>query len=70
MVLHTIFTLGVFAAKGTENPNGPIVLTGSLSGLKQIESTKEAFAALYPNEFILPPHAAFATAIGAALHGC
>lgn len=70
MVLQTIFTLGVFAAKGTENPNGPIVLTGSLSGLKQIESTKEAFAALYPNEFILPPHAAFATAIGAALHGC
>ena len=70
MVLQTIFTLGIFAARGTEDPNGPIVLTGSLTGLKQIDPTRDAFAALYPNEFILPPHAAFATAIGAALHGC
>lgn len=69
MVLQTIFTLGIFAARGTENPDGPIVLTGSLSDLKQIRPTCESFSALYPNEFILPPHAAFATAYGAALHG-
>lgn len=69
MVLQTIFTIGVFAARGTEMPDGPIVLTGSLTGLHQIEETKKAFSVLYPNEFILPPHAAFATAIGAALHG-
>ena len=70
MVLQTIFTLGVFAARGTADPDGPIVLTGSLTALKQIDSTREAFAALYPNRFILPPHSAYATAIGAALHGC
>ncbi|MCR5809118.1 MAG: pantothenate kinase [Clostridiales bacterium] len=70
MVLQTVFTLGVFAARGTDTPDGPIVLTGSLTGLHQIDDTREAFSALYPNEFILPPHAAFATAIGAALHGC
>ncbi len=70
MVLQTVFTLGVFAARGTDTPNGPIVLTGSLTGLSQIDSTRKAFSALYPNEFILPPHAAFATAIGSALHGC
>ena len=70
MVLQTIFTLGVFAARGTEDPDGPIVLTGSLTDLPQIDATREAFSALYPNQFIEPPHAAFATAIGAALHGC
>lgn len=69
MVLQTVFTLGVFAARGTDMPDGPIVLTGSLTDLKQIDSTREAFAPLYPNRFILPDHAAFATAIGAALHG-
>ncbi len=68
MVLQTIFTLGIFAARGTGMPEGAIVLTGSLTGLKQIEATKAAFSCLYPNEFIVPEHAAFATAIGAALH--
>ncbi|MBR6109212.1 MAG: pantothenate kinase [Clostridia bacterium] len=70
MVLQTIFTLGVFAARATSIPDGPIILIGSLTDLKQIDSTRKAFSALYPNKFILPPHAAFATAIGAALHGC
>ena len=70
MVLQTIFSLGVFAARGTEKPDGPIVLTGSLTCLEQIGSAREAFSALYPNEFILPPHAVYATAIGAALQGC
>ncbi|MBR4657705.1 MAG: pantothenate kinase [Clostridia bacterium] len=70
MVLQTIFTLGVFAARATAIPDGPIILIGSLTDLKQIDSTRKAFSALYPNKFILPPHAAFATAIGAALHGC
>ena len=68
MVLQTIFTLGVFAARGTGKPDGPIVLTGSLTVLKQIEDTRSAFGCLYPNKFILPEHAAFATAVGAALH--
>ena len=70
MVLQTVFTLGVFAARATDMPEGPIVLTGSLTGLKQIDDTRKAFSVLYPNKFILPPHAAFATAIGSALHGC
>lgn len=70
MVLQTIFSLGVFAARGTDMPDGPIVLTGSLTCLDQIDPTRDAFSALYPNEFILPPNAVFATAIGAALHGC
>ncbi|MBO4848426.1 MAG: pantothenate kinase [Clostridia bacterium] len=70
MVLQTIFSLGIFAARGTDCPDGPIVLTGSLTDLKQIDSTIESFGLLYPNRFILPPKAVFATAIGAALHGC
>ncbi len=70
MVLQTIFTLGVFAARGVDMPNGSIVLTGALTSLGQINSTIESFSILYPNRFILPPNAAFATAIGAALHGC
>lgn len=70
MVLQTVFTLGVFAARGADMPDSTIVLTGSLTGLKQIDATREAFSALYPNKFIVPPHAAFATAIGSALHGC
>ncbi|MBO4563384.1 MAG: pantothenate kinase [Clostridia bacterium] len=70
LVLQTVFSLGIFAARGTDNPEGPIVLTGSLTDLEQIEATIESFAVLYPNKFILPPQAAFATAIGAALHGC
>lgn len=70
MVLQTIFTLGVFAARGTDIPNGAIILTGSLTSLKQIDATREGFSALYTNDFILPPHAVYATAIGAALHGC
>jgi len=68
MVLQTIFTMGIFAARGTGMPDGAIVLTGSLTKLKQIDATRDAFALLYPNEFIVPEHAAFATAIGAALH--
>lgn len=68
MVLQTIFTMGIFAARGAGMHDGSIVLTGSLTALKQIGSTAEAFSLLYPNEFILPEHAAFATAIGAALH--
>ena len=69
MVLQTIFTLGIFAARGADMPCSSIVLTGSLTALPQIGSTIEAFSLLYPNEFIMPEHAAFATAIGAALHG-
>ena len=68
MVLQTIFTLGIFASRGTGMPEGSIVLTGSLTMLKQIEPTIKAFSVLYPNEFTLPEHAMFATAIGAALH--
>lgn len=68
MVLQTIFTMGIFAARGAGMPNGTIVLTGSLTALKQIDSTREAFSVLYPNEFIKPELAMFATAIGAALH--
>ena len=48
--------------------DGAIVLTGSLTALRQIEATKEAFSRLYPNSIIVPENAAFATAIGAALH--
>lgn len=70
LVLQTVFTLGIFAARGTDTPDCPIVLTGSLTELKQIGSVVESFSTLYPNKFITPPHAIFATAIGAALHGC
>lgn len=68
MVLQTIFTMGIFAARGAGMNDGTIVLTGSLTILKQIQPTIEAFSMLYPNEFIVPEHAMFATAIGAALH--
>ncbi len=69
MVLQTVFTLGVFASRSVGRHGGTIILTGSLAPIKQVDATIESFSLLYPNKFIIPPYAAFATAIGAALHG-
>lgn len=66
MVLQTILTLAVFACDGSKT--GRAVLTGALVALPQLNPIIKSFNALYPTEFIVPDNAAFATAVGAALH--
>lgn len=66
MVLQTILTLAVFACGGSGTNRA--VLTGALVALPQLDSIIKSFTALYPTEFIVPENAAFATAVGAALH--
>ena len=45
-----------------------VILTGALTGLRELLPMIELFKTLYPVEFIVPENAAFATAVGAALH--
>ncbi|MCH5278469.1 MAG: type II pantothenate kinase [Christensenellaceae bacterium] len=66
MVLQTILTLAVFACKASKV--NKVILTGSLTALNELDRTIEMFKTLYPIEFIVPNHAAYATAVGAALH--
>lgn len=65
MVLQTILTLAAFACRGADVEK--VVLTGALTGLIKPEDI-EVFKSLYSTQLIVPPHAAFATAVGAALH--
>lgn len=66
MVLQTILTLAVFACKNSSVKK--VILTGALTGLRELLPMIELFKTLYPVEFIVPENAAFATAVGAALH--
>lgn len=66
MVLQTILTLAVFACGGSKTNRA--VLTGAMVALPQLNPMVKSFSALYPTEFIVPGNAAFATAVGAALH--
>lgn len=65
MIYQTVGTLGVFAARG--NNVDKIVLTGSLTAVPQAEAVFKEMSDLYGMEFIIPPAAVFATAIGTAL---
>ena len=65
LVGQTIALLGISAARA-ENL-GDIVLTGKLSILPLIRKVMEGVGNLYQIKFIVPKHAEFGTAIGAAI---
>lgn len=66
MVLQTILTLAAFACKGTQI--NKVILTGALTDLSELLPMISTFKQLHPIEYIVPNHAAYATAVGAALH--
>ncbi|MBO4879473.1 MAG: type II pantothenate kinase [Clostridia bacterium] len=66
MVLQTILTLASFASR--DSGTDTVILTGSLTELEWLVPTVEAFRMISPARFIIPQDAAFATAVGAALH--
>lgn len=66
MVLQTILTLASFACRDSGIRN--VILTGSLTELKWLAPLVDVFRSLTPVNFIIPHEAAFATAVGAALH--
>ena len=66
MVLQTILTLASFACRDSGINN--VILTGSLTELQWLEPLVEWFRSMSSVNYIIPPDAAFATAVGAALH--
>jgi type II pantothenate kinase len=65
LVFETIGTLAAFAARSSST--NKIVLIGNLTTIPQCHDVMRALEAIYPNEFIIPDHAEFGTAVGAAL---
>lgn len=65
LVGQTIALLGISAARSEKLEN--IVLTGKLSILPLIRKVMEGVGNLYQIKFIVPKHAEFGTAIGAAI---
>ena len=65
LVGQTIALLGISAARAEKL--GDIVLTGKLSILPLIRKVMEGVGNLYQTKFIVPKHAEFGTAIGAAI---
>lgn len=66
LVAQTIGVMGISAARACDIQD--IILTGKLSGIKPLKEILERVAELYGTKFIIPEHADFATAIGAALY--
>ena len=66
LVAQTIGVLGISAARASGLKD--IILTGKLSGIAPLKIILERVASLYNTKFIIPEHADFATAIGAALY--
>lgn len=65
MVFQTIGMLAVFACLDSSIQD--VVLTGALTALPQTESVFGEVSKLYTINFIVPPYAVFATAIGATV---
>ena len=65
MVYETAAMLGIFAARSKDLKN--IVLTGNLTSIPQAKPIFENLTQFFGVTFIIPEHAQFATAIGAAL---
>jgi len=65
LVAQTIGVMGIAAARAVGITD--IILTGKLSGIAPMKDILEKVANLYQSKFIIPEHADFATAIGAAL---
>ena len=66
LVLQAIGTMTVLACQCCQCRT--VVLTGSMAGLEQTAPNFANFEKLYGIHYIIPQHAAFATATGAALH--
>ncbi len=66
MVLQSIGTMSVFACKSCNTKT--VVLTGALTMLDPAPKIFDIFTRMYGIEYIFPPNATFATAIGAALY--
>jgi type II pantothenate kinase len=64
MVFQTAGMLAVFAARN--DPIRNIILTGTLTVFPQAEAVLSQFAGQFDLQFIIPPNAVFATALGAA----
>jgi type II pantothenate kinase len=65
MVFETAAMLGIFAARSKNLHD--IVLTGNLTSIPQAKPIFEDLQKIFDVNFIIPEHAQFATAIGAAL---
>lgn len=65
MIYQTIGMLAVFAC--LDSPIRDVVLTGTLTTLPQAKENFDILGNLHNINFILPEHAVFATAIGAAV---
>lgn len=65
MVFETAAMLGIFAARSKNLRD--IVLTGNLTSIPQAKPIFEDLQKIFDVNFIIPEHAQFATAIGAAL---
>lgn len=65
LVAQTIGVMGIAAARSEKIQD--IILTGKLSGISLMKNILERVADLYTTKFLIPEHAGFATAIGAAL---
>ncbi len=65
LVFQTIGLLALFAA--TPFREQDVVLTGKLAGVPQAKDILAGFSVLSPLRFRFPPHAEYATAVGAAL---
>ena len=66
VVLQTILLLASFACRDSATKR--VILTGSLTELQWLRPMLDVFALISPAEFIIPKDAAYATAVGAALH--
>lgn len=65
MVFETAAMLGIFAARSKNLHD--IVLTGNLTSIPQAKPIFEDLQKIFDMNFIIPDHAQFSTAIGAAL---
>lgn len=65
LVLQAIGTMTVLACQCCDCRT--VVLTGSMTAMKQVRTNFETFERLYGIHYIIPENASFATAIGAAL---
>jgi type II pantothenate kinase len=66
MIAEVIVVLSVATARSCDQSN--IVLTGKLLRVKPLVDRITATRMLFERRFIIPPHAEYATAIGAARH--
>lgn len=65
LVFQTIGMIAIFAARNDENLD--VVLTGNLTNIPQVYEIFDGLHKLFHTNFLIPEHAEFATALGAAI---